>query len=165
MYLHLSLNKVSASSPSAELSLSTKPFNEDIYYLKRSGSPDAVKSVQVIKDDPKLLELRVVYDYDGSNGAEVSTCGGVIKTDMTSPNEWSCRPSRLKTGEHTALYRIKLLEDKLGDYHCTDSISVNMYKHGGSSFVNQIFSYKKTWIDGEGFEAQLKQLVYGFIKC
>ena len=165
VYLHLSLNKVSASSPSSELALSTKSFNQDIYYLKSSGSPDVFKSVQVIRDEPNVLELRVIYDYDGENGAAVSSCGGVIKTDRSSSVEWGCRPSRLKNGQHTALYRIKLLQDKIADYRCTDSVRIDMYTHGGANFVNQIFSYDKTWIDGKGFEAQLKQLIYGFIKC
>lgn len=165
LYVYISQNGVSISSPSGGLPISKKLYNKDIYLLTPSGDSSSIKLVQVTKDEPKILEVRVKFFYDGKEGTEVSTCGGVIKQDMSYSKEWGCRPTRLKIGENAVLYSFKLLDNPALDYYCTDSIRVNMYKHGGSHFVNQLFTYKKAWINGEGFYAQLKQLFYGYIKC
>jgi hypothetical protein len=166
LYLYISQSRVSITSPTENLPIYTNFYNKDIYFLRPSGEPSVIKSVQVIKDEPKLLELSVIFTYDGKEGTEVSTCGGVIKQDMVGySNEWNCRPTRLKIGKNIVRYRFELLDDQPAEYYCTGHIRVNMYKHGGSDFVNQLFSYKKTWINGEGFYAQFKQLVYGYLKC
>lgn len=165
LYIYITRNRLSVSTPSENLSISTKSYNKDIYFQVPVGDPSAIKTIKVTKDEPKLLELSVIFTYDGAEGTEVSTCGGVIKQDLGYSKEWGCRPTRLNIGENTVLYRFKLLDDQPADYYCTDTVRVNIYKHGGGDFFNQLFKYEKTWINGNGFYAQFKQFAYSYIKC
>jgi len=165
LYFYITKNGGSGPIPTEPLSISNEQFEGNEYYLKTVGDAKAIKSVTVLRDMPELLELAVTYHYDGSNGTEVSTCGGVIRMDRDYSREWSCAPTKLSEGENTAIYKIKLMDDMENDHYCTDGVVVNMYEHGKSRFVNHMLYYKKSWTYGRGFFAELKQLIYGMTKC
>lgn len=158
-------NQFSYSSPSDALKLSKKVISTKIHGSKRLGNPNLIESVKVVKDEPNSLEVLITYSYDGKSGKGASTCGDVIKKDMTYSTEWSCKPSILQVGKNTVLYRISLLRDRAKYFTCTDIIRVNMYNKKGVDFLNQLFIYNKSWINGSGFFSEIQKTILDYTIC
>lgn len=149
----------------------TKAENLKGYMLQSkrmwNESENGIKSVAVIRDESNLLEVKVVYLYSGEEGIEVSTCGGVHEDLEKYNDKWSCSPTRLQKGEHSATLRFKLI-DRLStnNKECSQAIALSFYKHGSSDFYKDYYIYNKAWLKNEsGLLGRLKQLFHLKMSC
>ena len=112
-------------------------------------SDNKIISVEVVKDSPSFLEVKLEYFYSGNMGSDVSTCGGInIKKDGygRDASKWSCRPFTVKKGNHSVILHFELLSEGIDKRECSKLIAITFYKNGGSHFYKGYYSYKKAWL-------------------
>jgi len=126
-------------------------------WYKDWGSNNKIHNVMIIRDEPDLLEVKIIYKYSGDKGREIFTCGGIgIRKNHIN---WSCKPSKIKVGETLSILRFQT-SNNAKEVMCSKYVVVSMYPSGGSPILHKYYKYEKVWLkEKTGFINILKQKI------
>ncbi len=112
-------------------------------WQKDWGSNNQIRDVMVIRDEPDLLEVKVIYKYSGDKGRKIFTCGGIdVRKNHVN---WSCRQSKVEVGEGASILRFQT-SNNAKETMCSKYVIVSMYPGGGSPIQHGYYKYKKVWL-------------------